>query len=157
MIKLQTFLRPAVVKDVFDREGLGAIIEEKQVYYKNSNDVINGPFRLYKPFKENETEYYVNLFQLLNDERVFVVDPLEYSESIAVQLPLKNVQEFDIMQGGSLIVHTMYFLKSANVVDGPFFINKNTTKKELKNKAANKTILCLAKTNDLQVVCRVVA
>lgn len=152
MIKINTFLRPAVVKDVFDKNGLGNIIEEKQFYYKEKYGSIYGPHRLCEPFKENATHFYLNIFELLNEERIFVVDPLEYSESIAVALPLKKVEEFDILQGNQLIEHTMFYLKTSFSVDGPFYINAKTTKKDLKNKASNKLLLVLDKPRKIKVL-----
>lgn len=149
---LQTFLRPATPKDIFTKEGLGSVLEEKQLFYKNKDGSIYGPYRLNSPFNELNNEYYLEIYNLLNDYRILIVDPLEYTESIKVDLPLKRVKEFDIMQGNHLIENTLFYLSSNNSLDGPFYINKNTTKKNLKNKVSNKLMFVLQKPALLNVI-----
>jgi hypothetical protein len=135
---INTYLRPAVASDVFTNSGVGEIIEDKHFFYKESNGDIYGPHRLRKPFNENNTMLYLELFQLLNDKRMFLVDPFQYKESIAIELPLKAVEEDDILQNKILIINTAYFLKRGQEISGAFYITKHTTKKILKTKAKDK-------------------
>lgn len=145
-ISISTFLRPAVPSDIFDENGVGNIIEEKQVFYKTEGNNFYGPQRLYEPLVYiNET--YLEFNTALHYKKMFVIDPLEFKESIPVILPLKKVEAIDILHGNHLIKNTLYYLKSKTEVDGPFFINKNTTKQNLKNKGANKAFLVLRKPN----------
>ncbi|QQV91392.1 hypothetical protein Leef1_28 [Polaribacter phage Leef_1] len=149
---LTTFLRPAKLVDIFSDKGMGSIIEDKQLYYKNDAGGFIGPYRLNAPFNEDDLLYYRELYQLLNDEKVFLIDPLEYQESLVVDLPLKRVGQFDILQGNCLIINTTYYLKSGQSIDGPFYINQNTTKENLKQKASNKLMFVLDDLKEIKML-----
>jgi hypothetical protein len=167
MININTFLRPALPEDVFRLDGLGEVIDNKQFYFKELEGSFYGPQRIFakkvsamysmpkdeqvlfvKKQEIEAKEVYEQILELLQAmafQRLFVIDATQYLESVAISLPLKKTEEFDIVQGDALIPNTMYYLKKGTVVDGPFFINEKTTKKDLKNKALNKTMLVLHK------------
>lgn len=167
MIKINTFLRPALPEDVFTIDGLGEVIDNKQFYFKELDGSFYGPQRIYAKkvsvmhsmpkdeqvlfAKKQELEakevfeQISELYQAMAFQRLFVIDANQYLESVNISLPLKSTEEFDILQGDALISSTMYYLKRGSVVDGPFYINEKTTKKDLKNKALHKTMLVLHK------------
>jgi hypothetical protein len=138
---INTFLRPALLEDIFSNAGTGQILEGKQFFFKENDGSIYGPHRLSKPFSENNTMLYKELFQLLNDERILFVDHIECLESIKIELPLKSVEEDDILQNKILIINTSFFLKRGPEITGAFFINEKTTKETIKAKAINKLML----------------
>lgn len=140
---INTFLRPAGLVDVFSENGNGTILEDKQFFYKDLDGNIIGSYRLNTPFNPDDLFYYKELYQLLNDDRVFIIDPVDYEDSLSVELPLKRVTESDILISNSLILNTTYYLKKGNDIDGPFYINNKTTKQNLKQKATNKLMFVL--------------
>ena len=153
ILTIQTYLRPAKLTDVFENEDKGLAFEDKQFFYKSADNTLYGPHRLVNAFNEKLfSTWYLEVLQLLNDERMFVVDPLEYSESIPIELPLQRVTEDAILQNNHLIVNTLYYLKMGASVDGPFYINKTTTKEDLKNRAKGKQTYVLDKPKTIKVV-----
>lgn len=149
---ITTFLRAVILSDVFDKDGCGAVIEEKQYFYKNEDETISGPFRLNTPFNPKNHHFYEEIFQLIQDKRMFIVDAVEYLQSISIELPLKKVEAFDVMHGEHLIVNTAYFLKSHEFVEGPFYIKEATTKENLKTKVGEKTMLVFTKPQTIKIL-----
>jgi len=146
-IVISTFLREAIPSDIFDKEGSGLILEEKQIFYKEADGNFYGPYRLqciqcspaYSMEREELILYLKNqeiqhkkaaaevieLWQLLEQKRIYIVDPFQYLESFSIYLKVKLVAESDILQNKHLIVNTAYFKKKLHTINGPFYINKN--------------------------------
>lgn len=150
MITITTFLRAVILSDVFDKDGCGAIIENKQYFYKNADKSISGPFRLNPPFDAKNLHFYEEIFQLIHEKRMLMVENVEYLESIAIALPLKKVEAHDILQSNKLIVNTAYFLKSHEFVEGSFYIKEATTKESLKSKIGEKTMLVFTESQTIK-------
>lgn len=138
-ITINTFLRPAILSDVFENQSKGVVFEDKQFFYQQSNGSVYGPHRITNTFNAvTFNSWYLEILQLLSESRLLIVDPVEYSESIAIELELQKVYPEAILQNNTLITHTAYFLKNNTSVDGPFYIKKNTTKQDLKTRAHGK-------------------
>lgn len=127
-----TYLRPAILSDLFDKDGYGKIIENKQFFYKELDKTINGPYRIYEPNSINYQFYYQEIISLLNQERIFIVDTERYLESFLIKLTIKEVEEADIIENKHLIYNTSYFQKQNNKVLGPFYITNETKVNVLK-------------------------
>lgn len=152
-LTIQTYLRPATTTDVFKDWSTAKVYEDKQVFYKNSDGSIRGPYRLYSHFNDETFEsWFTNLVMLIEENRVLVVDNETSSKAIAVYLELKTPELDDLIIADELIVHTVHYLKKGQNLEGPFQITKFETKKSLKIKATDKTMYVLTKPKDIKQV-----
>jgi len=124
---ISTFLRPAVLKDVFDNEGKGKLFYGKQFFFINTDGSLTGPHRVQESiiFKNQD---YIQYFQLLSEKRLFIADINQFSETIQVLLKVKQVEETDIISSGRLIPYTNYFKFQNNEMLGPFQIKETEPK-----------------------------
>ncbi|MEI6865503.1 hypothetical protein [Flavicella sp.] len=143
-LKIETWLRPAVLSDVFTKKGVGEIIENKQFFYKEKKGNYRGPYRLTSPDEGGFISEYVNIYQLLALKRMMIVDPVIYSESIPIQLSIKEVEAYDILANKSLIVNTAYFIIRSHLAEGPFFITNNTSGNDIRKSIESKQFFVLA-------------
>lgn len=145
---IATYLRPAVPEDVFDQDGLGTIKNNKQFFYKLRNGSYHGPKRLkalptdllYSYRKDDivalkkkldveqaSHRQYIQLYQLMDNNMLFVVDAQRYLESVPIHLKIKQVESLDYISNGRVIVNTAYFNYDNFKIKGPFYIqNKHT-------------------------------
>lgn len=149
-ITFATYLRPAIPSDVFNKDGFGKIIENKEFFYLDKNQNFIGPYREFLPFNETNLQRYKELFQAMSLGILFIVDPKKYSESIAIKLKVKQVEDFDILEADRLIVNTAYFIKNQNTIGGPFYINSSTKKSELYSSIKNRNFFVFDKSSKVK-------
>lgn len=141
---ISTFLRPAILKDVFDNEGKGKFYSNKQFFYKNTDGTIVGPHRVQESVNFKNQDYWQYL-QLLSEERLYIADINQFSTSIEVHVKVKEVEEFDIMQGTRLMANTTYFKYMNNEMLGPFLIKDTDAKHLYYTIIANKNMFVFDK------------
>lgn len=167
---ISTFLRPAITSDIFDdSSGTYEVLENKRVFFKNTDGTIYGPSKLklpelenaysrprtemnefFKKQKEIEEKRKKQKFawhQLIGLEKIFVASLIPAENALKIHLKVKQVEEFDIIEGNALIVNTAYYEKKENYIDGPYYITNTHKKEDFRNLIASKKMFVFDYTN----------
>ena len=154
-LKIRSYLRPAIPSDIFYKNGIGNIIEKKQVFYKEKNsETIRGPYLLLEPLFFVEKGYR-NLNMMLANNLIFVLDTEKFTESILVKLPLRIVEESDILEWNNenqLIPHTVFYIVIGKEVNGPYKITAETKMPDVKKRVFRNEFFVLDKASDIELI-----
>lgn len=153
-LKVGAYIRPAMYTDIFDSDTKAFFKIDQQVYYKNADDTIRGPYRIDVPLIFMADEY-VNFLQLIADEQIFVVDGNKYVESVQVVLPLQEATFLDISEfnhTNGLIHHTVFYIIIETKVSGPFVITKKTVPADVLKYIQQKQFFILDNISNLKKI-----
>jgi len=149
-LKIKAFIRPAIPADIFEKNGEGKFIEEKQYFISNKAGVIRGPYRLNEP-EVLIFDTYLEFETLLEEKRLFIVDKKQFLESKLIVLELKEAEPDDVVQNKMLKINTTYFGRDGKSAVGPFLIKEDSFG-ELRLLIENKNMFVLDGIKDLKEI-----
>lgn len=134
-LKVGTYLRPAIYKDLFNEEfhpemdiDHDALFKkDKEIFFKEKDNSIRGPHKMVVPEIFPAIEYD-NYLRLLKQKRIFIVDEKKYEETFQIQLPIKQANLNDLLafnHFNGLKINTLFYIISEKV-SGPFVITEFT-------------------------------
>ena len=146
-----------------DPPKIGRIFSDKQFFYQEKDGSFYGPHRIISkevkfaphamPKKElgaylqkreqwfqEEDAQRIEIYSLLAQKRIFIVDQKQYLESVKIHLKVKLAEPHDLLQNKTLLVNTAYFQKKEDRLEGPFFITEQHTTKDFKSLIATKNM-----------------
>ncbi|WP_341221886.1 hypothetical protein [Polaribacter atrinae] len=153
-LKIRAFIRPAVYDDVFDKKNIDLFKKDQQVFYKEKDNSIRGPYRIAEP-GYFPADAYTNLLALLKAERIYVVDGNRYLESIMVSLPLVQPLLTDLLvcnHTNGLTEHTVFYIIKSEKVSGPFVVTPNTQLFDVSKFIDAKQLFVLDKISNLKEI-----
>ncbi|MGJ8760361.1 MAG: hypothetical protein ACSHXA_07425 [Polaribacter sp.] len=127
-LKIRAFIRSAIYNDVFDKQSIDLFKKDQEVFYKEKDNTIRGPYRIAEA-GFFPAEAYNNILALLKENRIYVVDGTRYKESVMVSLPLVQPLLTDLLaynHTNGLTEHTVFYIIKKAKVSGPFVVTPNT-------------------------------
>lgn len=148
---ISTYLRPANITDVFDKNGIGSLKYNKEIFYKEKNELFTGPFKienntsryLFADFTRQEYWQYLEMYELLHRKKIYVVDPSAKKTGCKVHLKLNQATRTNILFGEDLIINAAYYIKYENSMEGPLYINPTNTISDFYTIVKEKKMFCL--------------
>ncbi|WP_271406597.1 hypothetical protein [Tenacibaculum soleae] len=148
---ISTFLRPAIITDIFDKNGIGSLKYNKEIFYKEKNGLFTGPFKienntsrfLFADFTRQEYLQYLEMYELLHQKKIYVADPLSKEKGCKVHLKLNQATRANILFGDDLIINAAYYIKYENSMEGPLYIKPTNTVSDFYNIVKEKRMFCL--------------
>lgn len=153
-LKIGAYLRPAVYNHVFDTKNIDLFKKNQQVYYKELDNSIRGPYRIDQP-SFFASEEYNNLLENLEKKRVYVLDSIRYKESVLVSLPLQQAKIQDLLgynHTNGLIEHTVFYIIKKEKVSGPFVVTAHTNIVDVTKFIDSEQFFILDKISNLKIL-----
>lgn len=152
-LKIRSCIRPATPEDIFDMEGLGSILENKQVFYK-TNEAIRGPYNINSNLFFVDQKYQ-ELYYLLSKNRIFVIDSEITEETILVELPIVEGIFSDLEQTNhynNIMEHIIFYIIQKTKVNGPYKMTTETKVEDIKNRIKKQEFFVLDKPSNINQI-----